>query len=144
MEQYGSRNRHCCPDLALNQTLIFDISRMKRWAMALLPFDASQCYDRMHHVPTHHWPSVAPVSLLNQSTLPSRLSKKLDTFRLQHTAPQPSLTVELNAAKLDYNHLREQDKAVAKHPLHTMHQVPNRSRSCVGWDLHCSFLRHLH
>ena len=51
-EQYGSRNLHCAPDLGLNKTLIFDISRMKRWAIALLPFDASQCYDRMHHVPT--------------------------------------------------------------------------------------------
>jgi hypothetical protein len=35
----------------MNKHLVLDILRMKRCAMALMPSDASQCYDRIHHVP---------------------------------------------------------------------------------------------
>ena len=48
-EQYGSRKKHRAIDAGLNKVLLLDISRMRRWAMAYLPFDASQCYDRMNH-----------------------------------------------------------------------------------------------
>ena len=50
-EAYGGRKNHRAVDQGLNQGLIQDLSRMKRWAIALIPFDASQCYDRIHHVP---------------------------------------------------------------------------------------------
>ena len=50
-EQYGGRKHHRAIDLGLNKILLLDLSRMKRWAMALIPFDASQCYDRINHVP---------------------------------------------------------------------------------------------
>jgi hypothetical protein len=51
-EQYGGRNNHNCPDLGFNKVLIYDISRLLRWAIAQDAFDNSQCYDRIHHIPS--------------------------------------------------------------------------------------------
>ena len=50
-EQGGSRKDHSSNVLGAEVGLNFDILRQKRWAVAHVGLDASQCYDRVVHAP---------------------------------------------------------------------------------------------
>jgi hypothetical protein len=48
-EIYGSRNGHSATELGLNRRLVTDLSRQRRWPMAISSVDAHTCYDRIAH-----------------------------------------------------------------------------------------------
>ena len=50
-EQGGSRKSHSSNMMGAEVGLNFDILRQKRWAVAHVGLDASQCYDRVVHAP---------------------------------------------------------------------------------------------